>query len=211
MKNMDEMNLSILREVCNIASGSALKSLIGLTGLNLDIGVPKVELADFRELPTIFGSEDSVIAAVSQDVQGEINSSILLGLDGKSIKILLENINKVFDLKSNIEIDIDNLDESQISILSEVGSILSGSYISSISDFIKAESSLTAPTIAIDMSGAILSQVLCNLDQEDDRILLIGTNIYVDNEIINAKIVLLPKHGALDYLLDTVRARYVNV
>ena len=211
MKNMDEMNLSILREVCNIASGSALKSLIGLTGLNLDIGVPKVELADFRKLPTIFGSEDSVIAAVSQDVQGEINSSILLGLDGKSIKILLENINKVFDLKSNIEIDIDNLDESQISILSEVGSILSGSYISSISDFIKAESSLTAPTIAIDMSGAILSQVLCNLDQEDDRILLIGTNIYVDNEIINAKIVLLPKHGTLDYLLDTVRARYVNV
>lgn len=211
MKNMDEMNLSILREVCNIASANALKSLIGLTGLRLDIGVPNVDLADFRELTTIFGSEDSVIAAVSQDVEGDINSSILLGLDGKSIKILLENINKVFGLESSAEIDINNLDESQISILNEVGSILSGSYISSISDFIQTESSLTAPTIAIDMSGAILSQVLCNLDQEEDRILLIGTNIYVDNEVINAKIVLLPRHGALDYLLDTVRARYVNV
>ena len=211
MNNMDEMNLSILREVCNIASGNALKSLIDLTGLNLDIGVPDVRLADFRQLPSIFGEEDSVIAAVSQEIQGNINSSILLGLDGSSIQILLENINKTFNLEDKNDININNLNESQISILNEVGSILSGSYVSAISDFIKSESSLTAPTIAVDMSGAILSQVLCTLESDDDRVLLIGTNLSVDNEVINAKIVLLPKDGALDYLLNTVRAQYVNV
>lgn len=212
MNNMNEMNLSILREVCNIASGNALKSLIGLTGLNLDIDVPSVELSDFRNLPSMFfGSEDSVIAAVSQDIEGDLKASILLGVDGESIKILLDNINKNYNMEKGKQVDISNLDESQISMINEVGSILSGSYVSALADFIKAESSLTAPTIAVDMSGAILSQVFSSLDSQEDKVLLIGTNLTIDKKIINAKIVLLPKKGALDYLLETVTAQYVNI
>lgn len=210
MNNINEYNLDILKEVCNIASGNALKSLIDLTGLNLDIKVPDVRLADFRELPKAFGSEDSVIAAVSQEVEGELKSSILLGLDGESVAVLLSNINKKFNINNDV-VCINNLTDTQLSTLNEVGSILSGSYVSAISDFIKANVSLTAPSIAVDMSGAILTQVLCGMDSNIDKVLLIGTDLCIDGQVINAKIVLLPKEGALSFLLESVEQHYVRL
>lgn len=210
MNNINEYNLDILKEVCNIASGNALKSLIDLTGLNLDIKVPDVRLADFRELPKAFGSEDSVIAAVSQKVKGELKSSILLGLDGESVTVLLSNINKKFNI-NNDSVCINNLTDTQLSTLNEVGSILSGSYVSAISDFIKANVSLTAPSIAVDMSGAILTQVLCDMDSNIDKVLLIGTDLCIDGQVINAKIVLLPNEGALSFLLESVEQHYVRL
>lgn len=209
-ENINAYNLDILKEVCNIASGNALKALIDLTGLNLDITVPDVRLADFRELPKAFGSEDSVIAAISQEVAGDFDSSILLGLDGQSIMVLLSNVNKKFDINDD-EINVSNLKESQLSTLNEVGSILSGSYVSAIADFIKADISLTAPSIAVDMSGAILTQLLCTMDSSIEKVLLIGTDLCIDGEVINAKIVLIPQEGALNFLLESVKKHYVEL
>lgn len=208
--NINDYNLDILKEVCNIASGNALKSLIDLTGLNLDISVPDVRFADFRELPKVFGSEDSVIAAISQEAAGEFDSSILLGLDGESIKVLLSNVNKKFNI-SDSDISVNNLTESQLSTLNEVGSILSGSYVSAIADFIKASIDLTAPSIAVDMSGAILTQILCSLDSSVEQVLLIGTDLCIDGKVINAKIILIPQQGALDFLLESVKKYYVRL
>lgn len=212
INEMGEMNLSILREVCNIASGNALKSLVELTGLNLDIDVPAVEFADFRELPTrFFESDDNIVGAVSQDIIGDLNASILVGLDSDSMVLLLDNIQKTFGVYDESSVEINNLTDSQLSMLSEIGSILAGSYVSALSDFIKAESKLTAPSVAVDMSAAILSQVFSCIDSHDDRVLLIGTNLTIDKKVINTKIVLLPRAGALDYLLETVQSQYVNV
>lgn len=210
MKDINAYNLDILKEVCNIASGNALKSLIDLTGLNLDIRVPDVRISDFRELPMVFGSEDNVIGAVSQEVKGDFEASMLLGLDGESINILLSNINKKFGVE-NEEVNVKNLSEVQLSTLSEVGGILSGSYISAISDFIKTNTSLSVPNIAVDMSGAILTQILCDMDSDINQVLLIGTDLCVDGQVINAKIVLLPQEGALDFLLDSVKKHYVRL
>lgn len=210
MKDINAYNLDILKEVCNIASGNALKSLIDLTGLNLDIRVPDVRISDFRELPKVFGSEDNIIGAVSQEVKGDFESSILLGLDGESINILLSNINKKFGVE-NEEVNVKNLSEVQLSTLSEVGGILSGSYISAISDFIKTNTSLSVPNIAVDMSGAILTQILCDMESDINQVLLIGTDLCVDGQVINAKIVLLPQEGALDFLLDSVKKHYVRL
>lgn len=210
LKDINAYNLDILKEVCNIASGNALKSLIDLTGLNLDIRVPDVRISDFRELPMVFGSEDNVIGAVSQEVKGDFEASMLLGLDGESINILLSNINKKFGVE-NEEVNVKNLSEVQLSTLSEVGGILSGSYISAISDFIKTNTSLSVPNIAVDMSGAILTQILCDMDSDINQVLLIGTDLCVDGQVINAKIVLLPQEGALDFLLDSVKKHYVRL
>lgn len=211
MTIINDSNLDILKEVCNIASGNALKSLIDLTGLNLDIQVPDVRLADFRDLPAIFGSEDKMIAAISQETQGDINASLFIGFDSSSVEILLSNMSKKLEVFNKDDVKFFDLTDDHLSMVNEVGSILTGSYISAIADFIKSRTSLSAPTIAIDMAGAILSQVLCTTVNSDERVLLIGTNLCVDGAVINAKIVLLPKEGALEFLLDSVKKQYVEV
>lgn len=211
MTIINDSNLDILKEVCNIASGNALKSLIDLTGLNLDIQVPDVRLADFRELPSIFGSEDKMIAAISQETQGDINASLFIGFDDSSVEILLSNMSKKLKIFDEKEVKFFDLTDDHLSMVNEVGSILTGSYISAIADFIKCTTSLSAPTIAIDMAGAILSQVLSTNVSSDERVLLIGTNLCVDGSVINAKIVLLPKECALEFLLDSVKKQYVEI
>lgn len=208
VKDLNEMDLSILREVCNIGSGNALRSLYELTKLNLDIDVPTLEFADFRELPIkFFNSEENIIATVSQDVEGDLDASLLLGIEGKSMELLLNSMQENFEMQDAKKADISSLDETQLSMVSEIGSILCGSYISALSDFIQSSNQLSAPVVAIDMSAAVISQIVSDIGSED-KILLIGTNLSLDGNIINAKIILLPKKGALDYLIDSVQKYY---
>lgn len=212
LSKLNEVNIDILKELSNISSGHALKSFIELTDLSLDIRVPEIKLIDFRDLPKIFGDEDNIIAAVSQEVAGEINASILIGMDGPSISVLLKNMYKKFSLEcKDDDISIENLSEDHLSVLTEVGSILSGTYISTLSDFVKASATLSCACIAVDMAGAIMSQILCTLDSNPDKVLILGTEIFVNDETINTKIILLPDDDTLDYLISSVNKYYVNV
>ncbi len=210
MMNLNELNLDILKEVCNIASGRALASLIDLTGLKIERSSTDVRLEDFRNIPAIFGSEDSIIAATSQDSFGDLKSSIFVGFDERSVNILLDAINEKFSLPST-EFDFYNMTEVHLSTISEIGGILTGSYIGAIANFIKAEISLNVPTIAVDMSAAIISQVLSTSLHEDDKILLISTDFTINGELINIKIILLPEEGALNFLISSIKRYYLEI
>ena len=86
--------------------------------------------------------------------------------------------------------------ELPLSALQELGNILSGSYLSSLSDFTNLSLYPSVPALAIDMAGAIVSYGLIELSQVSDYAIVINTSINEENtvfsESLNGHFFLLP-------------------
>lgn len=72
-------------------------------------------------------------------------------------------------------------DEIAMSALQELGNILSGSYLSSLSDFTKLDLYPSVPALSIDMVGAIISYGLIELSQVSDFAIVIDTALDDDD------------------------------
>src|SRR5699024_8317856 len=67
--------------------------------------------------------------------------------------------------------------ELAISILQEIGNILTGSYLSALSDFTNINMKPSVPYLNVDMAGAILTIGLLELSQVSDHVIIIDTKI----------------------------------
>ena len=72
--------------------------------------------------------------------------------------------------------------------MQEMGNILSGSYLSALSDFTGLKIYPTVPGLSIDMFGAIISIGLIELSQISDTVIVINTSIY-EEEISDDELV----------------------
>ena len=68
-----------------------------------------------------------------------------------------------------------------ISAMQELGNILSGSYLSALSDFTGLENLSYTPALAVDMFGAIISFGLVEVSQIGDQVIVIDTTIFEEH------------------------------
>ena len=67
--------------------------------------------------------------------------------------------------------------EMGISAMQELGNILSGSYLSALSDFTGLKVYPTVPSLSVDMVGAIVSFGLIEISHTSDEVIVINTEI----------------------------------
>jgi chemotaxis protein CheC len=118
-------------------------------------------------------------------------------LDKKSAK-LLTNL-----LMSKID-DTDNLDDMDFSALQEVGNILSGSYLSSLSSLTGLKLIVSVPSLALDMAGAILSVPVILFGQVGDKVMLIETDFNEGSNCVKGNFFLIPDEDSFEILLKSL-------
>ena len=146
----DRMNndiiIDVLREIGNIGAGNAATSLAKMIDKKIDMKVPVVKLVDFDEVPEMLGGPENIVCGIFFKLEGDITGSIMFVLDQKSAINLVDLLMP----RDNAEFD-----EFTISALKEIGNILSGSYIASLSGLTNLQIKISVPALAIDMAGAI--------------------------------------------------------
>jgi chemotaxis protein CheC len=105
-------------------------------------------------------------------VTGDINGNILFVLDLISARRL---VNILMGNPVNQEITFDSM---ECSALQEIGNILAGSYLSSLSNLTNLKILSDIPGLAIDMAGAILSVPAIEFGKSSD------TALYIENEFL---------------------------
>src|SRR5690625_2934450 len=87
----------------------------------------------------------------------------------------------IYDVTGGLKIDLLNNSSEErklgLSALQEVGNIITGSYLSALSDFTNLLMKSSIPHLAIDMSGAILSIGLIELSERSDYAIVIDTQL----------------------------------
>ena len=168
MDNLNEIMLDILKELGNIGTGNAATALATMISKRVDMNVPQVKILEFQDVPKVLGGEETPVVGIYFEMKGEIVGNILFVLDLKSAKNLT---NILFDRDDSS----DDLDEMDISALSEIGNILASSYINSLSGLTGMKITVSVPSLSIDMAGAIISVTAIQFGYIADNVIFIET------------------------------------
>ena len=198
--SVDELNslqIDVLREIGNIGAGNAATALSKMISKRIDMEVPKVNILEFRSVAELVGGPEVEVIGIYFKVTGDINGSIMFLLDKKSAKLLTNLLMSKFD-------EGENLDEMDISALQEVGNILAGSYLSSLSALTNLNLIVSVPSLAMDMAGAILSVPVILFGQVGDKVMFIETNFNEGTNCVKGNFFLIPDEDSFEILLKSL-------
>ncbi|MCR5673917.1 MAG: chemotaxis protein CheC [Lachnospiraceae bacterium] len=198
LNNMEGVYFDVLREIGNIGAGNATTALAQMLGTKVDMHVPKVDLLEFSEVGEAMGGEEQIMAGIYLIVEGDINGSIMFLLEKSSAKTLVSKLMGT----TNDDPDSD-FDEMEQSALMEIGNIITGSYLSSLSTLTNMNIYPSPPAISIDMCGAILSVPAIEFGAIGDKMLLIATE-FTDDVKLEGYFILVPDLESYDKILTSL-------
>ena len=189
--------LDVLREIGNIGAGNAATSLAKMIDKKVDMKVPVVKVLEFDEVPEILGGPENVVCGIFFKIEGDITGSIMFVLDQSSAINLVDLLMP----RDNAEFD-----EFTVSALKEIGNILSGAYVSSLSGLTSLKIKISVPALAIDMAGAILSVPAIEFGQMGDSVLIIQ-NEFIETDAskkVDGYFFLIPDMDSYEVLLGSL-------
>jgi chemotaxis protein CheC len=198
--SVDELNslqIDVLREIGNIGAGNAATALSKMISKRIDMEVPKVNILEFRNVAELVGGPEVEVIGIYFKVTGDITGSIMFLLDKKSAKLLT-------NLLMSKQDDSEDMDEMDFSALQEVGNILAGSYLSSLSTLTNLNLIVSVPSLAMDMAGAILSVPVILFGQVGDKVMLIETDFNEGTNRVKGNFFLIPDEDSFEILLKSL-------
>ena len=176
LESMSTQYYDVLKEIGNIGAGNATTALAQMLQCKVDMKVPQVKLLDFGEVGALMGGEEQIMAGIYLCVEGDITGSIMFLLKKDAAKHLVSKL-------MGMELPGEDLDEIGTSALKEIGNIITGAYLNSLSTLTNLKIYPSVPDLTIDMAGAILSVPAIEFGTLGDKILLIQTQFTDDCEL----------------------------
>lgn len=167
----------VLKEIGNIGAGNAMTALSQMLQCKIDMKVPQVKLLPFAEVGALMGGEEQIMVGVYLGVEGDITGSMMFLVEKESAKHL---INKVM---MGMAPEGEEFSEMELSAMQEVGNIITGAYLNSLSTLTNLMIYPTPPDLTVDMAGAILSVPAIQFGTLGDNLLLIQSQFYDEVEI----------------------------
>lgn len=201
LNDLSQLQYDVLSELGNIGAGNATTALATMINKRIDIGVPHVRLVDFSHISTIIGPEEEVMVGILIMLSGDINGMMMFLMDTTMAKNL---VNILMCREEGSEVVFNDMEKS---VVMEIGNIIAGSYLNSLSTMTNLKIDVSVPMLQIDMAGAILSVPAIEFGKIGDRVLLIETEF--DGEVdrayaINGYYILVPELDSYDKILESL-------
>jgi len=193
---LSDFQLDALREIGNIGAGNAATSLSMMINRRIEMSVPQLTVLPFSELSYAIGGPETLVVGVYLQVQGMSPCGILFLLPLDSSLKLAEML--LAKPSGSLKV----MGEMEHSALMELGNILAGSFLNALAMVTDLELFPSVPSLATDMSGAILSAAVFSLGEVGDHALLIETRFTEDNQQVVGHFLLIPEPGSLDVILE---------
>lgn len=195
--NLNGFMIDILKELGNIGAGNAATALANMISKKVDMNVPYVRVLEFKDVAEILGGEENLIVGIYFELTEDIVGNMMFALD-------LDSAINLTNILYNREKEGRELDEMDISALSEVGNILASSYANSLSALTGLKIFISIPSISIDMAGAILSVPAIQFGHIGDHALMIETVFAEDKNLVAGNFFLLPDPDSFDKILNAL-------
>lgn len=173
LNNLTNLHIDVLKEVGNIGAGNATTSMAQLLNKQIHMEVPTVKIVSFDEMMDIAGGPEEVIVALFFELDGEFPGSVFFMLSIEEAENLIQHMTG----QQSIDIQDEAQQPLALSALKEMSNIITGAYISALSDFMQINIRPSIPHLTIDMVGAILTVGLIELSQVSDYAIVIDTEI----------------------------------
>jgi chemotaxis protein CheC len=201
IRSLKPNQLDALREVANIGAGHAATALSTMTGGTIMISVPTINIARLEEVPPQISAPEEPVAAVLMNMLGDLTGRTLLVFP-KPTAIRLSEL--MLRRPQGSSRDLGELEQSAIK---EAGNILSGAYMNALSDFMGLMLLPSPPSLAIDMSTAVLTTAYLQFGSDKDYVFCVESEFYMKDieEHLRGFFLLLPDVASLQAILRAIR------
>ncbi|MBK5481161.1 chemotaxis protein CheC [Peribacillus sp. TH16] len=203
IEKINPLQLDILKEIGNIGAGHAATALSAILNRKIDMNVPNVRVVSFDEMMEMAGGAEQVVASIFLRIVGDASGSMFFILSLPVAEYFIQQMtgDETFSIDSTPYTDL------ALSCLQELGNILSGSYLTALSDFTQLNLYPSVPSLSIDMVGATISYGLLELSQVSDTAIVIDTVLEKDQlfaESIDGHFFLLPDPESFDIIFSSL-------
>ena len=194
LEQVSENYYDVLKELGNIGAGNAMTALSQMLQCKVDMKVPQVRLLEFSEVGDLVGGDEQVMVAVFLGVEGDITGSMMFMLQEQSARHLIQKTTMGLVPEGS------EFEEMGLSAMQEVGNIITGAYLNSLSSMTSLTIFPSPPALTIDMAGAILSVPAIQFGIYGDKILLIQSQFY-DEIQLDGYFILIPDLESYEKIL----------
>jgi chemotaxis protein CheC len=200
LRSLKAIQLDALREVANIGAGHAATALSQMVGQTIMISVPTINIARLEDVPPQVGEPDQPVAAVLMHMLGDLTGRTLLVFPRRTAVRLAE-------LLLHRSSPGEDFSEMQQSAIKEAGNILSSAYMNALSDFMGMMLLPSPPSLAIDMSTAVLTTAYLQFGSDKDYVFCVESEFRMSDvgEKLSGYFLLLPDAASLQAILRAVR------
>ncbi|HTW12155.1 MAG TPA: chemotaxis protein CheC, partial [Solirubrobacteraceae bacterium] len=181
--------LDALRELANIASGTAATSLSQMLGREVDISVPKAFALPLADAVEATGDPQETVIGVALPLEGDIEGIVLLLIKEQGAATLCSLLG------------VDPASEVGESALGEIGNILGAAYLMALSSMTGLSLLPSTPNVVTDMLGSIVASVLAQTVGHGDTALVLDSALDITGEPCAISFLLLPNADAAGDLL----------
>lgn len=200
-RSLTAAQLDALREVANIGAGHAATALSQMTGQTIMISVPRIFIAPLEDVPPHVSGPEEPVAAVLMQMLGDLTGQTLLVFPEPTALRLAELMLRRPRGSSPA------LGELEQSAIKEAGNILSGQYMNALSDFMGMVLLPSPPSMAIDMSAAVLESTYLQFGSDRDMVVCVESEFMMKelSETLRGFFLLLPDAPSLQVMLKTLK------
>ena len=195
---LNEVHFDVLKEIGNIGAGNATTALSKMLNKTILMAVPEVKIVELKNVSAILGGEETIVAGVLVRISGDIEGIMMYILEYKTILRILNAL-----LHTNTTC-IDKLSEMDISTLKEIGSILTGSYLTALSKLTNLNMLQSVPMLAFDMAGAVLSVPAIQFGKTGDSVLFIKTSFNHGDDEVGGYYILIPEINSFEKIMKSL-------
>jgi len=199
LRTLKALQLDALREVANIGAGHAATALSQMIGETIMISVPRINVSRLEDLPPQLASPDEPVAAVLMHMLGDLTGRTLLVFPRRTAARLAE-------LLLHRRTATEDFTEMEQSAIKEAGNILSSAYMNALSDFMGMMLLPSPPSLAIDMSAAVLTTAYLQFGMDRDFVFCVESEFMMSDteEKLRGFFLLLPDPASLQAILKAV-------
>ena len=200
LQTLKTLQLDALREVANIGAGHAATALSQMVGERIMISVPTINVAKLEDVPPQVAAPDEPVAAVLMHMLGDLTGRTLLVFPRRTAIRLAELLLR----RPNHQGDFTEMEQSAIK---EAGNILSSAYMNALSDFMGMMLLPSPPSLAVDMSDAVLTTTYLQFGGDKDYVFCVESEFVMSDteERLRGFFLLLPDPASLRAILKAIR------
>lgn len=199
LQALKAIQLDALREVANIGAAHAATALSQMIGGTIMISVPTINVALLEDVPPQVAEPDEPVAAVLMHMLGDLTGRTLLVFPRRTALRLAE-------LLLHRQTGSREFTEMEQSAIKEAGNILSSAYMNALSDFMGMMLLPSPPSLAVDMSNAVLTTAYLQFGSDRDFVFCVESEFTMNDtaEKLRGFFLLLPDAASLRAILKAV-------
>lgn len=195
-KDLSDIKLDCLKEVSTVGFGDAAKTLSALIAEKVVINVSKITVDVLDKLHNSLKKIVPFIIAIKLEILGDINGNIVIFFSRESA-LRLVNILKIEE-RETISV------EMIYTIMMDISSILSKSYLSAITRMTYMNTTISVPQLVVNAPDETIDEALIKINKKYEHAIAIEPILEVKNQKLQLYFLFLGKFNKLNVILKSL-------